>query len=88
MHSCICIYHSTQNPPRCNAELFEDSYPAWNEAAYHKEKKKSNSNEKQTNNKRKQQTNLCRQIQEETSKQGSCKFTVHVRLAVLAKPFH
>lgn len=51
-------------------------------------KKKSNSNEKQTNSKGTQPTNLCRQIQEETSKQGSCKFTVHVRLAVLAKPFY
>lgn len=41
-----------------------------------------------TNSKGTQQTNLCRQIQEQTLKQGSCKFTVHVRLVVIAKPFH
>lgn len=78
-----------QNPPHCNANLFEGGYPASNEAAYHKGKKTPKTELKwKAKSKGTQQTNLCRQIQEQTLNQGSCKFTVHMRLVVIAKPFH
>lgn len=64
MHSCACIYHAAQNPPRCHTELFEESSPAWRLRAFnepaHGEKKHDKS-------------------VQTSSKSGSWKFTVHVK---------
>lgn len=66
MHSCICIYHTAQNPLCRHAELFEDSSPAWRLRALsesiHQDKKQS-SNEKLTNSKATRQTNLYTHLQ-------------------------